>query len=120
MQHHRSRTTACRRRLTASATLRLPAAPDAWRSTARPRVGWERGGAGHGRTGVRQTRAAGVHTGCWRAHGWLEGGRRAVGAQGRGAVWAGVAQSNNRLHPTPGVDIGGRRSVRPARVKLGR
>jgi hypothetical protein len=61
-----------------------------------------------------------VHTGCWRAHRWLEGGRRAVGAQGRGAVWAGVAPSNNRLHPTPGVYIGGMRRVRPARVKLGR
>jgi hypothetical protein len=42
------------------------------------------------------------------------------GGAGAGLVGGGVTPSNNRLHPTPGVDIGGRRSVRPARVKLGR
>jgi hypothetical protein len=83
----------------------LGAAAHRERSVARPRV-----------MGSAAARAKGVQ-GCVR-HALLltsrasgtqarGGGRRAVGAGGRCVACDGVAQANNRLHPTPGAYLGG-------------
>jgi hypothetical protein len=69
-------------------------------------VGGEQGGLGQGWAGVRETSNPGDLLRVWRLRGWLGGGRRAVGALGRAAIWDGVTQANNRLHPTPGAYIG--------------